>query len=392
MEFTFTNLLSPGMASSQSAGFPFPVHDSSTTPVPPTGFSCPISTAGSHPQHGTFTTEFTKRKNWSHSIINELHDLYHVIAPTGKILYVSPSSLEVVGYAPEELIGRDITEFIHIDDVDMFIRDLHASLEEKELRLFYRFRKKDDKFLTLEITGRPYFGLQAPGLPTMPPFSADTDSLAMFPPIAGPGPSGSAPQAMASTATAAGSLRGSSLDTLQAGATAPSPLDISSVKCFFTLSRPYPSKALGMLDTFLELKMENELLLRRLREYNIDNETVLRSLRGSNTVGTASDTASRRVSLEELRTITELSRSGSADTRSIPTLFEGTAEPDSLSRARRKKSRLEPEEYVCTDCGTVESPEWRKGPFGPKTLCNACGLRWAKKSRKPDQTQQSPPR
>jgi len=37
---------------------------------------------------------------------------------------------------------------------------------------------------------------------------------------------------------------------------------------------------------------------------------------------------------------------------------------------------------VCTDCGSTESPEWRKGPAGPKTLCNACGLRWAKKVRK----------
>lgn len=32
--------------------------------------------------------------------------------------------------------------------------------------------------------------------------------------------------------------------------------------------------------------------------------------------------------------------------------------------------------------GTLESPEWRKGPGGPKTLCNACGLRWAKKEKK----------
>jgi len=37
---------------------------------------------------------------------------------------------------------------------------------------------------------------------------------------------------------------------------------------------------------------------------------------------------------------------------------------------------------VCTDCGSTESPEWRKGPAGPKTLCNACGLRWAKQVRK----------
>ncbi|CAO3652271.1 unnamed protein product [Mucor hiemalis] len=48
---------------------------------------------------------------------------------------------------------------------------------------------------------------------------------------------------------------------------------------------------------------------------------------------------------------------------------------------RRKKSRGA-DDYICADCGTTASPEWRKGPQGPKTLCNACGLRWAKKNKK----------
>eukprot|EP01136_Pigoraptor_vietnamica_P036768 Opistho-1_new@103783 len=37
----------------------------------------------------------------------------------------------------------------------------------------------------------------------------------------------------------------------------------------------------------------------------------------------------------------------------------------------------------CTECGTNMSPEWRRGPHGPKTLCNACGLRYAKKVKLP---------
>ncbi|KAK7623861.1 hypothetical protein BKA81DRAFT_382077 [Phyllosticta paracitricarpa] len=31
--------------------------------------------------------------------------------------------------------------------------------------------------------------------------------------------------------------------------------------------------------------------------------------------------------------------------------------------------------YVCVECGTTQAPEWRRGPMGPKTLCNACGWR-----------------
>ncbi|KAA8495053.1 GATA transcription factor 11 [Porphyridium purpureum] len=32
----------------------------------------------------------------------------------------------------------------------------------------------------------------------------------------------------------------------------------------------------------------------------------------------------------------------------------------------------------CTYCSARETPLWRAGPDGPKTLCNACGVRWRK--------------
>ncbi|PWA66191.1 GATA transcription factor 17 [Artemisia annua] len=34
---------------------------------------------------------------------------------------------------------------------------------------------------------------------------------------------------------------------------------------------------------------------------------------------------------------------------------------------------------VCTDCNTAKTPLWRAGPAGPKSLCNACGIRFKKK-------------
>ncbi|VYS64899.1 unnamed protein product [Arabidopsis thaliana] len=30
----------------------------------------------------------------------------------------------------------------------------------------------------------------------------------------------------------------------------------------------------------------------------------------------------------------------------------------------------------CSHCGTNNTPQWRTGPVGPKTLCNACGVRF----------------
>ena len=30
----------------------------------------------------------------------------------------------------------------------------------------------------------------------------------------------------------------------------------------------------------------------------------------------------------------------------------------------------------CTHCASEKTPQWRSGPLGPKTLCNACGVRF----------------
>jgi hypothetical protein len=37
-----------------------------------------------------------------------------------------------------------------------------------------------------------------------------------------------------------------------------------------------------------------------------------------------------------------------------------------------------PPASFCTQCSATSTPVWRAGPFGHKTLCNACGVRWMK--------------
>ncbi|KAI8108922.1 hypothetical protein M9435_005339 [Picochlorum sp. BPE23] len=37
-----------------------------------------------------------------------------------------------------------------------------------------------------------------------------------------------------------------------------------------------------------------------------------------------------------------------------------------------------PPGVFCTQCTATTTPVWRAGPFGHKTLCNACGVRWMK--------------
>ncbi|KAH7431954.1 hypothetical protein KP509_07G000700 [Ceratopteris richardii] len=40
----------------------------------------------------------------------------------------------------------------------------------------------------------------------------------------------------------------------------------------------------------------------------------------------------------------------------------------------QEPQKLEPRK--CLHCGSTKTPQWRAGPMGPKTLCNACGVRY----------------
>ncbi|XVF57561.1 hypothetical protein PTKIN_Ptkin06aG0215600 [Pterospermum kingtungense] len=57
-----------------------------------------------------------------------------------------------------------------------------------------------------------------------------------------------------------------------------------------------------------------------------------------------------------------------------------------VMQMREKKSlsedmSTEDNKKFCTDCKTTKTPLWRGGPAGPKSLCNACGIRYRKKRR-----------
>ncbi|XP_072968324.1 GATA transcription factor 15-like [Typha angustifolia] len=49
-----------------------------------------------------------------------------------------------------------------------------------------------------------------------------------------------------------------------------------------------------------------------------------------------------------------------------------------MNRSCEKDSNPE-ERRSCADCQTKKTPLWRAGPSGPKSLCNACGIRYRKK-------------
>ncbi|XP_062202815.1 GATA transcription factor 5-like isoform X2 [Phragmites australis] len=65
---------------------------------------------------------------------------------------------------------------------------------------------------------------------------------------------------------------------------------------------------------------------------------------------------------------------------------QGTNKEQRLGKQRDKKIKktanpieelpLEQPAKRCTHCMSSKTPQWRAGPLGPKTLCNACGVRF----------------
>jgi PAS domain S-box-containing protein len=99
------------------------------------------------------------------NLVNTIDDIVLNIDPEGSILFVNPAVRKITGYSQEEIIGRNILELIHQDDVDAFLYSLrqtrddnsgdHKKLigticEDNELRMI----KKDGSSIWIEIRCR----------------------------------------------------------------------------------------------------------------------------------------------------------------------------------------------------------------------------------------------
>ncbi|KZT25136.1 hypothetical protein NEOLEDRAFT_1203914 [Neolentinus lepideus HHB14362 ss-1] len=59
---------------------------------------------------------------------------------------------------------------------------------------------------------------------------------------------------------------------------------------------------------------------------------------------------------------------------------EGPPAPGVVPKPRKDAPVAEGQ--MCLGCNATSTPEWRRGPMGPRTLCNACGLVYAKLIKK----------
>ncbi len=82
-------------------------------------------------------------------------DIITLLEPDGTIRYESPAVERLLGYRPEELVGKNAFEYIHPEDVERVLSAFVKGLEDRESLPSeeYRFRHKDGSWRYLESVG-----------------------------------------------------------------------------------------------------------------------------------------------------------------------------------------------------------------------------------------------
>ena len=88
-------------------------------------------------------------------ITENSHDIVTLMDLNGDYVFVTPSIKETMGYDPEELIGRNTTEFIHPEDLPKIQASMGEAVAEKtrEDQAEFRFKRKDGVWRWIQVSG-----------------------------------------------------------------------------------------------------------------------------------------------------------------------------------------------------------------------------------------------
>ncbi|MEO8893948.1 MAG: PAS domain S-box protein, partial [Coleofasciculaceae cyanobacterium] len=88
------------------------------------------------------------------SLIHNSSNLITIVEVDGSTRYVSPAIQEILGYKPKELIGKNLFDFIHFDDLAVVEKNIKnvAKNPTTSASVEFRFRHKDGSWRYIEST------------------------------------------------------------------------------------------------------------------------------------------------------------------------------------------------------------------------------------------------
>lgn len=81
-------------------------------------------------------------------------DLITIYSADGICTYASPAVSKVLGYRPDELLGKPVFHFFHPDDLKSKRRYFTKLIDKPEETICYRVRRKDDTYIWLESNSK----------------------------------------------------------------------------------------------------------------------------------------------------------------------------------------------------------------------------------------------
>lgn len=89
------------------------------------------------------------------SLVNSSPDIIFRLSSTGKLLYISPSVKDYLGYSPEEIIGTSFTNYVNKSELPIFYGVLSKFFKEKRIKNFTaNLVHKDGYLVPIEINGQ----------------------------------------------------------------------------------------------------------------------------------------------------------------------------------------------------------------------------------------------
>jgi PAS domain S-box-containing protein len=118
------------------------------------GFQRMVREVAARQQHLKLAEE-AQRRSEQHfrSLIEHASDVITVLDQAGIVQYESPSLERALGYKPEELVGNRFVEYIHPQDMALFVAALGAAMSKQgaaEAPVEFRFRHKTGEWRILE--------------------------------------------------------------------------------------------------------------------------------------------------------------------------------------------------------------------------------------------------
>ncbi|GEM_PF-2006723 len=109
--------------------------------------------------------ELRQREELYRLLAENSQDMITLHEPDGTMRYVSPACRQILGYEPEELVGRRTVEFYHPDELDLY-RENRANIEREGCYKtpYYRYRAKSGGYVWFETICRVMPGPEGRGL------------------------------------------------------------------------------------------------------------------------------------------------------------------------------------------------------------------------------------